>query len=45
MCNKRGEPGTRHARTWVSIEPGWVVFDVGADMRSISVTYNGASVQ
>jgi hypothetical protein len=41
---QRGEPGTRHAKTWVSIEPGWVVFDVGADMRSISVTYNGASV-
>jgi hypothetical protein len=41
---QRGEPGTRHAKTWVSIEPGWVVFDVAADMRSISVTYNGASV-
>ena len=41
---QRGEPSTRHAKTWVSIEPGWVVFDVGADMRSISVTYNGASV-
>jgi hypothetical protein len=41
---QRGEQGTRHARTWVSIEPGWVVFDVGEDMRSISVTYSGASV-
>jgi hypothetical protein len=41
---QRGEPGTRHAKTWVSIEPGWVVFDVGADKRSISVTYSGASV-
>jgi hypothetical protein len=40
---QRGEPGTRHSKTWVSIEPGWAVF-VGADMRSISVTYNGASV-
>ena len=40
---QRGEPGTRHAEKWVSIEPGWDVF-VGADMRSISVTYNGASV-
>jgi hypothetical protein len=41
---QRGEPGTRHAETWVSIEPGWVVFDVGEGMRSISVTYSGASV-
>ena len=41
---KRGEPGTRHAKTWVSIEPGWTVFDVGADVRSVVVTYNGASV-
>ena len=40
---QRGEPGTPHANTWVSIEPGWAVF-VGADMRSIRVTYNGASV-
>jgi hypothetical protein len=40
---QRGEPGTRHAKTWVSIEPGWVVFDVAADKRS-SVTYGGASV-
>lgn len=22
---KRGEPGTAHARTWVSLEPGWEV--------------------
>jgi hypothetical protein len=41
---QRGEPGTRHAKTWVSIEPGLVVFDVGADNRPISVTYSGASV-
>jgi hypothetical protein len=41
---QRGEPGTRYAKTWVSIEPGWVMFDVGADKRSISVTYSGASV-
>jgi hypothetical protein len=41
---QRGESGTRHAKTWVSIEPGWSVLDVGTDMRSISVTYNGASV-
>jgi hypothetical protein len=25
---KRGEPGTPQAKTWVSLEPGWVVRDV-----------------
>jgi hypothetical protein len=24
---KRGQPGTAHAKTWISIEPGYVVHD------------------
>jgi hypothetical protein len=24
---KRGHPDTRHAKTWVSLEPGWAVRD------------------
>jgi hypothetical protein len=24
---KRGRPGTRRAKTWISLKPGWAVFD------------------
>lgn len=25
---KRGKPRTRHARTWISLKPGWTVRDI-----------------
>jgi hypothetical protein len=41
---KRGQPDTRHARTWVSLEPGWVVRDVG-NYNGIQIEYRGVAVQ
>jgi hypothetical protein len=38
---KRGRPGTAHAETWISIEPGWVVLDRqdgGLDVRHDDVS-------
>jgi hypothetical protein len=41
---KRGSPGTPQAKTWVSLEPGWSVLDVGGELGDIEVTYNGVRV-
>jgi hypothetical protein len=41
---KRGQPGTSHARQWVSLKPGYVVLD-NADKTAISVKFNGARLQ
>lgn len=39
---KRGSPGTPQAKTWVSLEPGWAVLDLGAG--AIEVRYDGARI-
>ena len=36
---RRGEPGTPQAKTWVSLEPGWRVFDDG-DLNKLSIQYD-----
>ena len=41
---KRGRPGTPHDGQWVSLEPGYVVFD-GQDLETIIVEYRGAPLQ
>ena len=39
---KRGAPGTPQARTWLSLEPGYRVFDeYKRDGLTIVVEYNG----
>jgi hypothetical protein len=38
---QRGHPGTRQAKTWVSLEPGWQVFDDGR--RGLTITYDRRS--
>jgi hypothetical protein len=38
---KRGEPGTPHAMTWISLEPGYSVIQ-SADYSEIEVTYRDA---
>jgi hypothetical protein len=40
---RRGYPDTPQAGTWVSLEPGWEVFD-GEEPETIAITYNGAKV-
>ena len=40
---QRGHPGTPQAATWISIEPGWEVFD-GKGLRSILIKYRGVRV-
>jgi hypothetical protein len=40
---KRGHPGTKHAGTWISLEPGWSVVSP-ADYKTITVTYEGVQV-
>jgi len=45
---KRGKPGTMQARTWVSIEPGYVVRDgkkLGPKTKELIVEYQGARIQ
>ena len=37
---QRGKPGTPQARTWVSLEPGWSVFD-SDNLEMLIVAYNG----
>jgi hypothetical protein len=39
---KRGEPGTPHAGTWISLEPGYVVRD---RKGAIVVEFNGVQIQ
>src|SRR4051812_30052087 len=43
---KRGEPGSPLAKTWVSLEPGWEVFDGpdDGDGGSIVIKYDGVRV-
>jgi hypothetical protein len=41
---KRGDPRTPQAKTWVSLEPGWRVFD-NADLTEIVVEHDGVRVQ
>jgi hypothetical protein len=49
---KRGHPGTPQAGTWVSLEPGWRVFDCqdtytddsGKQGKAIEIEFNGTSV-
>lgn len=41
---KRGEPGTKHAGTWISIEPGWIVRDADSG-GAIEVEYHDAGLQ
>jgi hypothetical protein len=40
---KRGLPNTRHAKTWIVLEPGWIVrdFDQG---KSVEVRFEGARI-
>jgi hypothetical protein len=38
---KRGHPGTPHAMTWISLEPGYSVITT-ADQSAIEVTYQDA---
>lgn len=40
---KRGEPGTPHARTWISLEPGWTVLD-NRDLTALIVQRDGVVV-
>jgi hypothetical protein len=40
---KRGHPGTPQARTWVSLEPGYVVTS-SPDHGAISIEFNGVRV-
>jgi hypothetical protein len=40
---KRGQPDTPQARTWVSIEPGFKVYD-NADMTGMVVEHKGVRV-
>jgi hypothetical protein len=39
---KRGRPNTPYAKTWVSLEPGWRVFD---DRHSMVVEYKPNKAQ
>jgi len=41
---KRGHPGTPHAMTWVSLEPGFVVTSL-PDHNTITIEFNGVCVQ
>lgn len=41
---KRGHPDTPHAQTWISIEPGYEVFD-NADLTELVVHFKGVRLQ
>jgi hypothetical protein len=41
---KRGHAGTAQAMTWVSLEPGWVVYST-PDHETITIEHNGVAVQ
>jgi hypothetical protein len=43
---KRGEPGSPQAKTWVSLEPDWKVFDGpdNGDEDSILIEHHGVRV-
>lgn len=44
---KRGHPGTPQARTWISLEPGFAVYDDNSrgDWGALVIEYNGRPVQ
>jgi hypothetical protein len=39
---RRGNPRTPHARQWISLEPGYVVRDIGYPPRLIEVEFRAA---
>jgi hypothetical protein len=41
---KRGHPDTEHAGTWISLEPGYVVYS-DENHDHITIEYNGVKVQ
>ena len=41
---KRGQPDTPQAKTWISLEPGFVVRD-SRDLKAITVEKNGVEIQ
>jgi hypothetical protein len=41
---KRGHPGTPQAKTWISLQPGWVVFD-STTPSEIVIEHDGIRVQ
>jgi hypothetical protein len=40
---KRGHPGTKHAGTWVSLEPGFAVYS-NQDLGELVIEENGVAV-
>jgi hypothetical protein len=40
---RHGHPGTPQAGTWVSLEPGWQVFD-SEGLETIAIEYSGATI-
>ena len=38
---RRGEPDSPQARTWISLELGWRVFDDGLGLNGITIEYQG----
>jgi hypothetical protein len=40
---KRGQPKTLQAETWISLEPGWVVYSP-PDHETITIEHNGVEV-
>jgi hypothetical protein len=40
---KRGRPGTQHAKTWISLQPGYSVV-TDADLETMEVRYQGESM-
>jgi hypothetical protein len=41
---KRGLPDTPHAGTWISLEPGWRVLDVGQERKAIIIEHDETMV-
>jgi hypothetical protein len=41
---KRGRPGTQQAKTWIPLEPGFVVFDDPGTDGSIVIEFNGQRI-
>jgi hypothetical protein len=41
---KRGHPGTPQAKTWISLQPGWVVLD-STTPSEIVIEHDGIRVQ
>ena len=43
---KRGHPGTRHAKKWIPLEPGWTVRDINYPQQiEVSFDQEGARTQ